>query len=306
MINTNYKLFSKIAAVTIFTFMVSGALFVFKTDNDKIVTKQNFETEKATILKKLTRLRDSIAFVVRLNDELKAEYKEKSQEIILLISKINESSSDKVRVSDLKKDYSIEMQSLRNEVACLRNNNAFLILQNNNYKKEIAEIKANNEVQPLIALQPITKITKIAEIETNDVDKVNVVEEKLSKIIISNLKTMTFFIDKSGYMMASDKSNKANVVKISFEVSGNKKVSFLYKEYYIQVIDSKNNIIGLRKSKKFGKADLTYSASYPLTFKNEPIEASTNIDLVDAEKGTYSVNIFDNDKIMSKASFVLR
>lgn len=37
-----------------------------------------------------------------------------------------------------------------------------------------------------------------------------------------------------------------------------------------------------------------------------PPEASTNIDIENAEKRTYAVNIFDNDKIMSKSTFVLR
>ena len=307
MVNSNYKLFSKIAAVTIFTFMVAGALFIFKTDNDKIVTKQNFESEKALILKKLTRLQDSIAIVVSQNNDYKAEFEEKSQKIAGLITKINESSSEKLAVTDIKKDYSAEMQDLRNEVASLRSNNAYLVQQNNNYKKEIAAIKANQKSSSTLSMQSnLVSNTKSGEIETTVTNKPIVAEEKVSKIVVSNLKTSTFSVDKSGYMLASDKSNKANVVKISFEVSGHKNVSFLYKEYYIQIIDANNNVIGLRKNKKFGKADLTYSASYPLTFKNEPIEASTNIDLVDAEKGTYSVNIFDNDKIMSKASFVLR
>ena len=77
-------------------------------------------------------------------------------------------------------------------------------------------------------------------------------------------------------------------------------------DYIIKVFGINNNVIGLRKTKKFGKSDLTYSAIYPLTFKNETVETTTNIDLIDAEKGTYYVNIFDNDKIMSKSTFVLR
>lgn len=37
MLFSNYKLFSKIVAVTIFTLMVAGALFVFKIENEKIL-----------------------------------------------------------------------------------------------------------------------------------------------------------------------------------------------------------------------------------------------------------------------------
>lgn len=71
-------------------------------------------------------------------------------------------------------------------------------------------------------------------------------------------------------MLASDKSNKANMVKVSFDVSRNKNVSFLHKEYSIQIIDANNNLMGMRKIKKFGKSELTYSSNYLLTFRNEP------------------------------------
>ncbi len=306
MVSSNYKLFSKIAAVTIFTFMVAGAFFVFKTDNEKILTKQNFENEKTLILKKLNRLQDSISTVMNQNSTYKAELEAQNEKIATLISKINGSSIETVAVTDIKKDYSSEMQSLRNEVANLRSNNAFLIQQNNNYKKEIAVMKSGQKPSPSMSLQSKSEIVdnkEVVEIEKNNV-KLN--SETTSKILVSNLKTATYIIDKSGYMLASDKSNKANMVKVSFEVSGNKNISFLYKDYYIQIIDANNNVIGERKTKRFGKSELTYSANYPLTFRNEPLLASTNVDMENAEKGTYLVNVFDNDKIMSKSTFVLR
>ncbi len=306
MVSSNYKLFSKIAAVTIFSFMVAGAVLVFKTDNDKIVTKQKFENEKVLILKKLNRLQDSIGIVMNQNNDYKTELVNQNLKIASLIAKINGSNVATNDISDIKKDYSSEMASLRNEVASLRNSNASLIQQNNNYRKDIAALKSGQKPSPSLSLQSKSEVltnNAPAEIENNNV---KLKDETISKILVSNLKTTTFNIDKSGFMQASDKSNKANIVKVNFEVSGNKNVNFLFKEYYIQIIDVNNNVIGLRKTKKFGKSDLTYSASYPLTFKNETVETTTNIDLIDAEKGTYYVNIFDNDRIMSKSTFVLK
>ena len=306
MVSSNYKLFSKIAAVTIFSFMVAGAVFVFKTDNDKIVTKQKFENEKVLILKKLNRLQDSIGIVMNQNNDYKTELENQNLKIASLITKINGSNVATNDIGDIKKDYSSEMASLRNEVASLKNSNASLIQQNNNYKKDIAALKSGQKFSPSLSLQSKSEVSTNSEPAETEKSNVKFKDETISKILVSNLKMTTFNIDKSGFMQASDKSNKANIVKVNFEVSGNKNVNFLFKEYYIQIIDVNNNVIGLRKTKKFGKSDLTYSASYPLTFKNETVETTTNIDLIDAEKGTYYVNIFDNDKIMSKSTFVLR
>ena len=97
MATNNYKLFSKILAVTLFTFLVSGAIWVFKNDNDKIVTKQNFENEKSLILKKLNRLHDSISVIMNQNNVYKNELATQNLKIANLINKVNFSSSSKSR-----------------------------------------------------------------------------------------------------------------------------------------------------------------------------------------------------------------
>ena len=323
---SNYKLFTKILAITLFSFLVAGAVWVFKNDNDKIVTKQNFELEKSTILKKLNRLNDSIGIVMNQNNLYKSELKDQKEKIASLIEKVGQANSG----TTLKKDYSQEMASLKNEVSNLKNINANLLKINANYEKEIIALKSSNDVKgKLIVIKENIATNKKLDLDQNgnfknkniailsssksNRDTVNNVKNKVSlndntnnKIVVSNLKTASYIVDKTGYMLLSDKSAKANIVKVSFEVSGNKNINFLYKEYYIQIIDSKNNVIGARKVKKFGSEELMYSALYQLTFRNEPQAISMNVDLLNEEKGTYFVNIFDHNKIMSNTSFVLR
>lgn len=323
---SNYKLFTKILAITLFTFLVSGSIWVIKNDNDKIVTKQNFELEKSTILKKLNRLNDSISIIVGQNSMYKIELNEQKIKLAGLIEKVSLANSGTV----IKEDYSQEMANLKNEVSNLKNINANLLKINDTYAREIVALKTASKTQKNIVTtgdnsQNNKKLnldqngnfnnekianTASSKLATETADsprnKVSFSDNSTSKILVSNLKTATYSVDKTGYMILSDKSAKANVVKVSFEISGNKNINFLYKEYYIQIIDSKNNVIGARKMKKFGSDELMYSAVYQLTFRNEPLAISMNVDLANEEKGTYYVNVFDHNKIMSNSSFVLK
>ena len=329
MATTNYKLFTKILAITMFTFLVSGAVWIFKNDNDKIVTKQNFDLEKSTILKKLNRMQDSIGVVMNQNSIYKSELAEQNLKIAELISKVGKSTSGTV----IKEDYSKEMQGLQNEIVNLKSINANLLKLNETYVKEINVLKSDNKAPTIVAVAPektvnnkklnldsngnfrgqrlglITSVSKTnAKKDSLAIAKSNVrFEDNLNnKIAVSNLKTASFVVDKSGFMLATDKVNKANVVKISFDVSGNKSINFLYKEYYIQIIDSKNNVIGLRKTKKFGIDELVYSGIYQMTFRNEPQTVSVNIDLLNEEKGIFYVKVFDRSKIMDATTFTLK
>ncbi len=299
MSDNKYKLFSKIAAVTLFVFLVAGAIFVFKTDNDKIVTKQNFETEKATMLKTLNKLRDSLSVVIAENQEYAANSNlgAKQAKISTLI--------DKIAVAEvgttLKKDYSVELQDLKNQVLALRRDNAALTQMNETYKKQVETLKTQRD-STINLLKG--KKGVVAAVNTPITSEVEI--EKYSKISVTGLKTETFQQDRAGLMTMSDKSSRANLVKVHFNISGTKASGSMFKEYYIQIIDAEENVLGLRKTKKFGKSELTYSATYPLTFKNQAVDAVTTIDMPGSTKGTYRVNIYDKDMLMSKSTFVLK
>ena len=298
MSDSKYKMFSKIAAVTLFVFLVAGAVFVFKTDNDKIVTKQNFDIEKATMLKTLNKLRDSLSVVIAENQEYAANSNlgAKQEKISTLI--------DKIAVAEvgttLKKDYSVELQDLKNQVLALRRDNAALTQLNETYKKQVETLKTQRD--STISLLKGKKATPIV----NTASPTEVEVEKYSKISITGLKTETFQQDRAGLMTMTDKSARANLVKVNFSISGTKASGSMFKEYYIQVIDAEENVLGLRKTKKFGKNELTYSATYPLTFKNQTVDASATIDMPGSVKGTYRVNVYDKDMLMSKSTFVLK
>jgi hypothetical protein len=74
----------------------------------------------------------------------------------------------------------------------------------------------------------------------------------------------------------------------------------------VQVIDSKNNVLGDKKTESFGDNSLTYSFKTTVQYENKTVNVSEDLPGKDFAKGTYFINIFDNDELVSKTSFSLR
>jgi peptide subunit release factor RF-3 len=104
----------------------------------------------------------------------------------------------------------------------------------------------------------------------------------------------------------TEKANRANVIKISFTILENKIAKSVAKTYYVQVIDSENNIIGDKKIQSFGNKSLTYSFITNVKYENKAVNVSQDLAGAKFAKGNYIVNIFDKDELVSKTTFTLR
>ena len=87
------------------------------------------------------------------------------------------------------------------------------------------------------------------------------------------------------------------------EIVRSKKVD---KEYYVQVIDSKNNVLGDKQTINFDQKTLTYSFISKVKYENKTVNVSEDLPGKDFAKGTYFVNVFDKSELVSKTSFTLK
>jgi hypothetical protein len=127
-----------------------------------------------------------------------------------------------------------------------------------------------------------------------------------SKLSVLNLKTGAYKLKSSGKQIETDKASRADMLKISFSIAENRIAKSGDKTYYVQVIDSRNNVLGDKKTTAFGDQSLTYSFPTTVNYENKTVQVSENLPGKDFEKGTYFVNVFDENELVAKASFVLR
>ena len=72
------------------------------------------------------------------------------------------------------------------------------------------------------------------------------------------------------------------------------------------MIDSKNNVLGDKKTETFGENTLTYSFATNVAYENKTVKVTQDLKGKDFAKGTYYINIFNKGEMVAKTSFVLK
>jgi uncharacterized protein (DUF3084 family) len=288
--NSNLK-----AVIAILAILLIGSLvYIFKMTSDAKALQTELSTttsEKESVMKDLealkTRYDAAIAENTSMSDELIAE----REKIVNLMADLKKSKGDVASMSKYKSQYfelESKMKTLMAENEVLKKDNAKLTVERDSTITVLGESRKYNEV--LVGQnEELSKTVEIAQ-----------------KLSVSNLKTAAYKLRSSGKQIETEKARKADVLKISFTINENKVAKQGDKTYYVQVIDSKNNVLGEKKTESFGSNSLTYSFTSTVNYENKSVDVTQDLPGKDFEKGTYFVNVFDKGELVSKSSFSLR
>ena len=246
--------------------------------------------EKQLLISSLTKSKDSLDVVINENSAIKNELKVEQQKISNLIVEVNQSKLSLVALEKFKK----EVNSLKIQIGILKKDKRELI-----QKYEL--LKTKQDSTAIVLKNTVEKNEKLLKVSLD----MNEIIKKNSKVSLVSLKTQTLKQGRSSAVI-TDKASKVNILKISFTVVGNKLTTACEKDYYVQIIDGNNNVIGEKLSRKFGSKILDYSYASKFKYENENLEVSSDLELENLSKGNYIVNVFDKDKLALKTSFVLR
>lgn len=191
-------------------------------------------------------------------------------------------------VNNQSKKNKIEIENLKNEVATLKAQHEYLKEENSFLRKErdsvLSVIENSNEYYGILK---------------------NTIK-KASKIWISDVKLSFLKELSNGKFKTTDKAKSTNVIQVGFTVNGSKISLATDKNYYIQIVDNKNNIVGKKERKDFGNMTLEYSDLLTVMYFDKDIEAKADIQTYDLIKGIYQVYIFDDRELVTKSSFELK
>jgi hypothetical protein len=271
--------------------LVGSLVYIFKMSSDAEVVKTELTTtltEKESVMKDLQTLKTTYDAAIAENTTMSEELIQERDKIVALMDELNQSKGD---VSKFKTQLSVlqnKMQSLMKENEGLKKANEVVTAQRDSTVIVLGESKKFNEV--LVG-------------QNEDLSKT---VEKGSKLTILNTKTAAYKLRSSGKQIETDKASRADILKISFTIAENQIAKSGDKTYYVQVIDSKNNVLGDKQTETFGDNILTYSFATTVTYQNKTVDVTEDLKGKDFEKGAYFINIFDKDVLVSKTSFTLR
>ena len=292
----NQKSNSNLKAIIIaLVVLLSGSLvYIYKVTTDANLTQKvldDTKTEKASVMKDLEALKATYDAAIAENTSMSAELIAERDKVVSLMADLEQSKGDAASMKKFKNKFfelQTKMKGLVQENEGLKKQNVTLTTQRDSTVVVLGEAKKNNEV---LAVQN-EELAKTVE--------------KGSKLYVTNLKTAAYKVKSSGKQVETEKASRADILKISFTISENAIAKSGDKTYYVQVIDSKNNVVGNKKTETFEGNSLTYSFVTNIKYENKSVKVVSDLPGKDFEKGTYTINVFDKSELVSNATFTLK
>lgn len=284
------------AAIVVLALLLMGSLaYMYKLNQDKndvdsTLTKTMTEKEKfqAELEAKIAEYDTAIAD----NTALKGELEEEQAKIVELLEKIKKSNGSVAELSKYKNEYVKLKREMDN-----------LIAENKVLKEANLGLTKNLDSTTVLLSNAKTANDTLAAKNEN----LSKTVEKAQKLAVLNLTTLAVKQRSSGKQIDTDKATRADVLKISFTIAENQVAKTGDRTYYVQVIDSKNNVLGEKKSETFGSTYLPYSFQKTVKYENKTVQVQEDLPVKNITSGSYFVNVFDkNGELVSKNSFQLR
>jgi regulator of replication initiation timing len=269
--------------------------YVYKLQQDKDAVDSSLSktlTEKEKFQEELESKIAEYDIAIADNTALKGELEEEQAKIMELLEKIKKSDGSIAELSKFKTQYvklKREMDNLIAENNVLKANNSKLTKNLDSTNVVLTNAKTAND-------------TLVAKNEN-----LSKTVEKAQRLSVLNLTTLAVKQKGSGKQINTDKASKADVLKIGFTIAENQVAKTGDRTYYVQVIDSKNNVLGEKKTETFGATYLPYSFQKTIKYENKTVQVQEDLSVKNISAGTYFVNVFDKKgELVSKSSFQLR
>jgi hypothetical protein len=285
----------KVVVVILALLLMGSLAYVYKLQQDKDAVDSSLSktlTEKEKFQAELESKIAEYDIAIADNTALKGELEEEQAKIMELLEKIKKSDGSVAELSKYKTQYvklKREMDNLIAENNVLKANNSKLTKNLDSTNVVLTNAKTAND-------------TLLAKNEN-----LSKTVEKAQRLSVLNLTTLAVKQKGSGKQINTDKANKADVLKIGFTIAENQVAKVGERTYYIQVIDSKNNVLGEKKTETFGATYLPFSFQKTIKYENKTVQVQEDLSVKNISAGTYFVNVFDKKgELVSKSSFQLR
>ena len=257
--------------------LVGSLVYIFKMSSDAEVVKSELTTtltEKESVMKDLQTLKTTYDAAIAENTSMSEELIQERDKIVALMDELNQSKGD---VSKFK----TQLSALQNKMKALMTENEGL---------KIANEKVTAQRDSTVVVLGESK--KFNEVLVGQNEELSKTVEKGAKLTILNTKTSAYKLRSSGKQIETDKASRADILKISFTIAENQIAKSGDKTYYVQVIDSKNNVLGEKQTETFGENTLTYSFASTVAYENKTVNVSEDLPGKNFEKGTYFYQYF--------------
>lgn len=287
--NNKFKVIAGVLAL----FLVVLAVYTGKLYNDNKDTITILKSEKFDIESDLEHLIADYNKVIQDNEIKDKELIEAKKRIEALL----------IRVKDSEANIAL-IKRYRNEIGRLKDERSLL------FKRADSLIAVNK----LIVAERDNAFLELDETKkfADSISKKNqVLSDKIktgSVVQAINLRGSGVIIKNNGKIIDTQRSRRANKIRICFALAANEIAEKEDKLLYIQVINPKNNLLGEREVLNFENGTLNYSISTKVFYEKEELDVCVLVNCKEEDflKGLYNINVFDGSTLIATSKMILK
>lgn len=280
-------------AAAIVLFLATG-FYAMNLYRESKSTEQELTAEKELVMKDLNAM-------AKQYDEAIGQNKIINQDLVTARERI-QGLIDSLRISETNVKslwrYKSRYKSLKKQMDVLLAQNDSLKIENSYLANSLDSTRVQLEERTLFTDSLLVQNTALAE-----------VVENASILNTVDLKGFGVIQRTSGKLIPTERSRRADKIRVCFTVTRNRLVQPGDQELYIQVIDPKNNILGANEQVTFDEKTLNYSVISKFNYENNNLNVCEFVGATggaEFESGRYVVNVFNNKHLVSSTEFSLK
>lgn len=178
-----------------------------------------------------------------------------------------------------------------------------------NFSNKIDAEKVDGSLKPSIEVNNI-KTSKVKETK-KEVETAQVQTKSTNSSLVSLSKFEAVAVKKAtttGDLKLTSQASRTKLINVSFTLDNNQVKHNIKDNFYVQIVDPKNNVMGLKKEQIIDEKSIIYSE------KIEVLNTDQNSFKVNIKpylektfyKGNYFVNLYYKNKLIANTSLVLK
>jgi len=283
----------KIILVITLVLLFGTGFYTLNLYNSNIETQEQLIAEKELVLKDLNNMAAQYDIAIDNNDVANNKLIQARERIEGLMDSLKISDNNVRSLWRYKKKFLVLQDEMKE-----------LMLENNTLKEENSML---TNTLDSTKVQLNDRIIYTDSLLNQNAQLATIVRDA-SVLSALSLKGLGVIVRSSGKLIPTERASRADKVIICFTVPKNKLVTMGDKDFFIQILDPKNNILGSNKQIEFEEKILNYSLSSKFNYKGENMDICEFVEPRGDkfEKGRYVVNIFDGAALVSSSQFILR
>lgn len=282
----------KVALGILLVLFLGTGFYTSKLYNEKKETEATLVKEKQQVMADLNNMAKQYDIVIGENETANQNLVEARERIQNLMDSLKVSQNSVASLWQYKKKY----LSLQEEMNVLLTENDKLKIENS--------LLATSLDSTNVKLAERTMFTDSLLIQNTEISNVL---ENAAVLQTVGLKAFGVIERSSGKLIPTERASRSDKIKICYTVAKNTLVGAGDKELYVQVTDSKGNILGANEQITVGGETINYSLVSKFNYENRSLNICEYVSPSgDFDEGRYVVNVYNSKELVSSTEFTMK